>query len=373
MIHRFIDTFGGCPNLGFAVIGPGGGGTNNAVWLAETGQSWVEIVNSRVGGVGALGDPTVAPDNCLTLYSVVPNNTTFNLVTTVPTNDSGADTDIASSDNNTVATVSFLSLQPSWHPSGQYVIFRGIQGAPSNGGPPTIERVDYDGANPVTLKSGPFASGAGSTRPYERPVYSDDGTKILTYQDRGNILDIFTCDADGTNDVLVARTVDTNTSKPIWLAGTTTVVYTTSTGTTAAPLTGSQTVRKVEADGTGDTLLYTDPNAQNVVSLWSTTPFASLPDGSGVLYARYFPGDPANEQWRVGVIDAAGGGWTDLGHHSAGFQFNVNIPVVRGGRIWWDDGMFGAGGDGIVSTALDGTDYTVEDNTNVFSTLWWGL
>lgn len=360
----------GCQDLGFGVVGGGGGGANAAVWLANTGVAFVELVNSRVNSPAILGDPDVSPDFCRMLFSIIPNTGSFNLVTTVRTDDTAAANDIGSSD--TGGSTYTQSLQPSWSPTGQYVVFRGIEGAPTSSGPPTIERVDFDGANHVTLVSGPFASGAGSTSPYLRPVYSDDGTKILVYQDRGNVLDIFTCDPDGTNDVLVAQTVDTGTSVPIFLPGTTDVIYTTSTGTTVAPLTGAQQVRRVAADGTGDTLLYQDPESQSAANLWSTTPFAALPDGSGVLYAQYFPGDPANEKYRPGVIDAVGGGWTQISpqRKTAGFQFNINVPVVRGNRIWWDDGMFGSGGDGIVSVALDGSDFTVEDNTQTVS--WFG-
>jgi Tol biopolymer transport system component len=374
VIHRFVDLLEGCPNLGFAFLsGGGGGGATGAVWLAKHGTSNVELTNSRTFGGAFNADPTVSPDNCRVLYSYVPNSGSTNYVTTVPTNNSTAETDIASSNNLTPTTVSLISLMPSWSPTGQHVVFRGIKGAPTNAGPPTIERCDYDGANPVTLVSGTLPSGAGSTSPYRYPFYSDDGTKLLFFQDRGNVLDIFTTDADGTNDVLVAQTVDTGTSIPIWLAGTTTVIYTTSTGTTGSPLTGSQTVRRVEADGSSDTLLYTDPETQSSVgsgaALWSTTPYASLPDGSGVLYLQYFPGDTAGQRYRLGIIDAVSGGWTQISplRRSSGSAFDTRVPVVRGGRIWWTDGYL----DGVVSIAFDGSDYTVEDNTEtVFG--WFG-
>lgn len=360
-----------CSDLGFSFLADGSGASVGAIWLMKHSTANMEITESQVFGSQALADPTVSPDFCRALYSTVPNSGTVNYVTTVRTDDTEPFFDIAESDNQSAPPqVSFISLMPSWHPSGLYVIFRGIEGAPTNSGPPTIERCDFDGGNPTTLVSN--ALGA-STSPYRYPFYSDDGTKILFYQDRGNILDIFTCDADGTNDVLVAQTVDTGTSIPIFLAGTTDVIYTTSTGTTVSPLSGSQEVRRVQADGTGDTLLYTDPETQSSTvsgaALWSTTPFASYPDGSAILYLQYFPGDTAGQRYRLGTLDPAGGGWTQMSplRRSSGSSFFTRVPVVRQNRIWWADGYL----DGIVSVALDGSDYTVEDNNQVV-TGWFG-
>ncbi len=364
----------GCADLGFAVIGPSG------IWMMAHNEAPVYLSNSNPG-LSLIGDPVVSPNNCLVAYTYINNISVDNRISVVATNDLTAPTDYASEPG--VPTGLLISAQTSWSPSGQYIVW-GSTNNDNTGVAWRIGRVNFDGSNVIDLYAGNNPStitAAGYTRPI-RPRYSDDGSKIMFWRDAkltvGGTTErvVSVMDADGTNVIDVAfglpfwpEATGSYANFPCWLSGTTTIVYSTSTVDASN---GNVEIRKVEADGTGDTLLYTDPEDIPSGALYGTTPFASLPDGSGVLYVQYDPGLTPFFDYRVGVVDAAGGGWSDLGQITAAFQYNINLPVVRDGRVWWDDGMYGSGGDGIVSMLPDGSDFTVEDNTNVFNTVWFG-
>lgn len=372
-----------CVDQGFAVIAPGGGGATAAVWFGNHNQSFVELVNSRVF-TGGMADATISPDLCTVVYTTIPNSGLLNYVTVCRTNDMSAFTDIASEPNG-LSTGTNTTMFPRWNPLNTRIAYNGLE-LPDFGVDATIHVVSPDGSNNDTVYSAPTV--VGPTPPAGNvpgrafcPQWSDDGTKILFFQGgqqdgmtvNGTDRTIFTMDPDGSSVVQVAQTPfffpfgGDQTFIPCFLPGTTQVVYMTTTGN--HPISGDYQVRRVDADGTNDTLLYTDP-----VDVASHTngffgippgPFGPLADGSGLLYLQNDPGEPAFFDYIVGVVDSAGGGFTPLAPQrvSAAFGYQANYPVMQSdGRIWWDDGMFGAGGDGIVSVLPDGSDYTVEDN-----------
>lgn len=370
MIHRFVDLPEIlCPDLGFAFIAPSDvSGKESGIWLAKHNTSVEEITNAAVSTVGSpvaeIGDPVVAPNNCLVAYTHIPDTGIVNNINTVATDDSAAPTTIANEPNQAAGGLD-VSSQTAWSPGGTYIIWASMQGAlAANTGDTKIRRANADGSNVIDLFATPYVPAPPVQQRVQGPVYSDDGTKVLFYRDGTDgtglvpTRRVYTMDADGTNDTLVATyasNLSGGTGEPCWLAGTTTVVY-------WIPATG--VYRRVEADGSSDTLLFDDPDP-----FWGTTRFAALPDGSGVLALRYFPGDTAGQRHRLGYVDAAGSGWTAFSplRRSSGGIERRNVPVIRQGRVWWADGYL----DGVVSIATDGSDYTVEDNY-AFVRGWYG-
>lgn len=358
------------------MIGPGGGGASGAIWAAKHNQAFLELANTRLFSAGLQGDPMISPDFCTVVYADIPVTVGLvNYVTVAPTNGTLASTDLAS-EPNASSNGTNTSLAPRFSPDGTKIVYHGL--ATSGSDNATIKRIDADGTNGTTLYTGNLGADA------RYPQYSDDGTKIVFFTESdGATRPIYTMNADGTGLVNVANSCQFSTAGlgtpaniPCFVAGTTQVAYTDASAVDAFgfPTTTAQLEwRVVNADGTGDTLLYTDPEPLNThpSTPWGTTPYSSLEDGSGVLALQFVPGDPANEQYRVGYVDI-GGGWTQIGTglKSSGFDYRINVPVMRDGRIWWNDGMFGAGGDGNVSCLPDGSDFTVEDNS--ITVAWFG-
>jgi hypothetical protein len=280
-------------------------------------------------------------------------------------------------------------MAPRWSPDGTQVVFAGLAGTNTLTGNTKIWIVDRDGSNLTAIYDEPFAVFGPVVYGTARcPQFSDDGTKIMFLRD-GEVTpitggtttqrQIYTMDPDGSNLVQVALTTAYTSSVagytshiPCWLSGTTTIVYyDTSTGDQTS---GYGEWWMVEADGTGATLLYTDPESTASYTAtgggpWGPTAFASLPDASGALALQWFPGDTLYFDQRLGFVDFFGGGWFEISptEVSAGFQYNINVPVFeKDGRIWWDDGMLGSGGNGVCSVLLDGSNFTVEDNSETW-------
>lgn len=328
MIHRFVDLIEDfCGNRGFAVLAPGGGGSPAAVWFGHHNRLFTELATTRVAS-GSLGDPTVSPDNCLVAYTSIPNSGLVNYLTVAATNGASPFVDIASEPNG-LSTGTNTTMFPRWSPDSSRIAYHGLE-LEDVTVDATIHVVDPDGSNNDTVYSEPTVIGdpddPGNVpgRAF-CPQWSDDGTKILFFrggqQDSGPFLGtdrtIYTMNPDGTGVVQVASTCfftpaagGAQAFVPCFLAGTTQVVYVTTNGTNQTN--GDYEVWRVDADGTGATLIYTDPVdvATHTNGFFGVTPgpFGSLPDGSGVVYLQNDLGEPSNFDYVIGVVDATSTG-----------------------------------------------------------------
>jgi hypothetical protein len=153
-------------------------------------------------------------------------------------------------------------------------------------GPADIYRVNPDGGEPQDLTSGNGFS-------EQRPNVSADGQHVVFQSFRDEGWNVFSMNADGSNQVDLTNTLDPVVNfEPTWLPDGSEVVF-------MRQASGEQDLWSVNANGTGAVNLTESPGAYETSAEFS-------PDGTKIVYVR---GDTNNDIW---VMNANGTGQTPL-------------------------------------------------------------
>lgn len=296
-------------------------------------------------------DPKVSPDGNWIVFSTTAIGAGASQVFYISTDGSSindAGTVIATNTSSFVVT-----MFPSWHPTdSDLVVYRTFDDSPNECLIRTVIPSVGSGSA-VTLRSVSRATGN-----VYRPTYNFDGSLIAYAMTSERKL--YTMAADGSGSPTLVATLSGSAD---WQGGwdycwdpTQDVLY--YQDMTGSFPTGDTLIKKVNADGTGTTTLYTDTNL-----FWGLTLYPVSPDGS-TLY--YFSNDGfVGGEKRLYAVDTAGGGGAPVaGDHTGEAGYNDTLAYVYGDRVYWkttDDTDVGP----VVSVALDGsglrTEFNVED------------
>jgi hypothetical protein len=248
------------------------------------------------------------------------------------------------------ATMDGLSNQPMWRPDGGKIVFR-AKGAGTTLN--VIKHMNPDGSGVATLYT-------GADRVWS-PTYNRNGT-LIAFREAvsASSSSLKVMNADGTGVVTVKAGVGNNgAGDPAWMNGSDVIGYVWGSIVFTDPFEW----RKVNADGTGDTLLHQvvrssgygpgdhDPNA----IIWSW-----LPDDSAIVTSFETPTDPAPNHYLADV--AAGGGATfyspirSIPSGTPDYRPVVEYDVDGMPRIFYSDADLESGLASVSSVRLDNTD-----------------
>lgn len=244
-----------------------------------------------------------------------------------------------------------VSMQPSWCPNDEdLVVYRTIDDSPNECEIRSV--VPSVGSSSVTTLRTISRTTNGNVY---RPSYNHDGTLIAYGLSSTKTLNVMAADGSGSPTV-VATLTGGNTWEGGWDYAWSPVadelVYQDISGTFP---TGDTLFKKVNADGTGTTTLYTDPD-----TYWGLTLYPWSPDGSTIYYFARDTGGSGATAFELYAIDAAGGGAAAVSptRNSWG-NVNDDLAYVFGDRVYWYADQFTDDGE-VVSCALDGSDLRTE-------------
>lgn len=246
----------------------------------------------------------------------------------------------------------FTSMEPWWRPDSSGIVYRTLDDSPSEG---YIRTCDVDTDTGTSSNDTLLLTIDRSTRGDPLfPTYSYDGSKIVYGINQSGNDTIRSMNADGTGDAQIATTIGSLSVGEAFSVGNTAnvVAYTKKNG-------ANTELRKVNMDGTGDTLLYTDTTTNPVFGL-SRRAWAA--DDSAILYfIRDNVGtDP---EFTLYSIDASGGGATVLSTLTSYGSTNDDLAYVYGNRVYWQaEDTFNNGTQNAIlkSAAFDGSDVRQE-------------
>lgn len=232
------------------------------------------------------------------------------------------------------------SMHPHWCPNDDdLVVYRTLDDSPNES---QIKKVVPSTATVTSLKT--ISRSLGNVY---FPRYNYNGTRIAYFLGS----DLWVMNADGTGATQVVTGIGATPQGGLdyaWSPVADELVY-------SKVLTSTQEIRRIQGDGTGDTLLYSDS-----IKWWALTLYPWAPDGSAVYYFRRTESvDPKFTLW---VVDASAGGATQISptRYSYGGG-NDDLAYVFGNRVYWRVVDFTGNDYGtIVSCALDGSDLRTE-------------
>lgn len=346
MIHRFVGNAPGVTHERWVPV-VGSTGAVQALFAIPPGgstPSYVDLTSTHLSLTGAYwSKPCVTPDGRKFVCDHVTNSGTQNFVDVI---DVGADTatSIASEPNGAGGSAGVNApMYPDVHPNGVHVIYRRHQAGVS----PferAIHRVDIDGTNGTQLFLHPNPMGGT----INVPLYSYDGSKIAFCVDHsgGTPDDICVIDEDGSNFQIIATRATYFTNGRYG--------YSWANNSNTLAFVDGADIRTINADGTGDTVIYTDPDPRFGVvgptKWWS-------PDDTRIAYMQYETSDP-DPKGTLGTIDVGGGGFTAFSPSFKIFGGSRRFqPQVFGGRVWCQpyDPSSSPARDYILSVRFDGS------------------
>jgi Tol biopolymer transport system component len=159
--------------------------------------------------------------------------------------------------------------QPAWSPDGTQIAFASLR----DGLPDNVFVMNADGTGQTNLTNDE------GNRAWE-PSWSPDGSKIAFSYSAGGPQQIYTMDADGTDFVQLTDTGDgTDNDQPAWSPDGTRIAFASKRGNLS-----NHNVFVMDADGTSQTNLIDDPNAQSQEPAWS-------PDGTQIAFGHAANGE----------------------------------------------------------------------------------
>lgn len=358
-----------CRTIPYVIESSDDGVTNFwiSLWMNEHGMSPLDLTTtllSQNSNNQLIVDPMICPtDDCLVVYAVIPNTGTFNYVAVGATDDSAAPVQVAAYCNSACAAPTIgndISMQPSWRPDGNLIIYKTtLQNNVGNPFPRNsqVRSVLPDGTGDTLIKS----SEMSTTGQFYWPQFNFDGSRI------GALIDlpftdtkIYTMNPDGSSFTAIATTSAVAFQRATFAWANTQDVL-------AYYKWDDNTVRVINGDGTGDTVIYTDPDpfyGLDCRNVW-------LLDDSSLVYTQYDSGH-AQPSWTIGLLDAGGGGFTPLSPERRWYGQSIrSMPRLfpQDGRIWWQEGDII--NDAFVSSVMpDGTGYTVEQDLDDVLQTW---
>lgn len=217
------------------------------------------------------------------------------------------------------------SEQPWWRPDGSGIVYKQLDNSPNES---YIRTCDLDTSTGISSNDTLLLTVSRSTvGNILFPTYSFDGSKIVYGIQRTGNDQIWSMDADGSNNTQIATTIASmECGAAFSLANTQNkVAYT--------KVNGSNTeIRLVNTDGTGDTLLQSNTTAS---MLFQLTRRAWTDDDSALLYFKRdnIGTDP---EFSMYSVDTGGGGESILSPARTSYGANNDcLAFVFGPRVYW--------------------------------------
>lgn len=362
MIHRFVDLQQEADAIAFVMWMSIAASFEfyAGLWKvsSDPGQDVAEVSTSyhvTTDTSDTLADPSVSPDGTRVAVCTMLGGTPQVSRVHCGLVDGSNKLQVGSDNPSTL----FLSLQPWWHPDSSQLIYRHVDNSPNES---YIKRSDIASDGSSSGETTLLTKNRSTQGTISFPTYTYDGTKIVYLLLNGGTTTLRACNADGSGDALLASpahlTVDIG--KAFSVANTQNVVAYSkrSTGPERCE------IRKVNVDGTGDTLLFTEDGTFD----WGITRRAWSADDSEILMFHEVGG--AAPIFRLWTIDPGGSGGAAVAtsQSSYGLQ-NDQLAFVYGQRVYWVYGNDSTGDDNqLVSCLTDGGGYRVElDATNTIS------
>jgi Tol biopolymer transport system component len=144
-----------------------------------------------------------------------------------------------------------------------------------------------------------LASGLLSTEPSAQTT-SPEGKIVFVKQDTvSDSYDIWVMDADGTNQINLTNTPDTDEGQPAWAPDGTKIAFTGPGDLNEDNSGGLGDIYVMDADGTDRTNLTDTPDFLEFQPSWA-------PSGAQITFVRELPGEIISEQLDIFVMDANG-------------------------------------------------------------------
>lgn len=293
---------------------------NNALFMvSETpGQDQRQIsigVDSLTGA--DLCDPDPRPDGTMVVASTAPIGASASTVVLL---DMPGGPTTGTTVLDTMPSLLVFSMQPSFHPTDPLVVYRTVDNSPNECQIRTISTAPA--STPTTLKT--ISRTLGETY---RPQFSASGDFIAYVLDNGTS-DIYVMNADGTGATNIATL---GSPRPrvgwefSWARTQDVLVYQKQNGSNVE-------IRTINADGTGDTLIYTDTHLEFFTNL---TRRAWSQDDSTIFKFVRDSGD-TDAPYQLYAIDSGGGGGAAVSPQQKTTMFsNDCLPQTYGNRVYY--------------------------------------
>lgn len=172
--------------------------------------------------------------------------------------------------------VGFDRPNPRWSPDGKHILFAAANAGHSG---PDLFLMDTTGAKQLT----------GTMTQKWDGAWSPDGNRVVYISGSGRIGDMFVVDADGRNRKRLAASSDqiSHALQPVWSPDGTKIAF------TSAPGSDNDEIYVINADGSGETRLTDNPDA-DYAPAWS-------PDGSKIAFTS-----GRDKDLNIYVMDADG-------------------------------------------------------------------
>lgn len=257
---------------------------------------------------------------------------------------------------------------PSWSPDGSKVVYTWNDQGSNAGG--EIRTANPDGTGITTLWTPPIGPGGGLGAA-RRPRYSADGTKIaFLVNDDGvggapeyGVEELWTMDADGSDDAAIITLNNSlfDQCQFSWANNSNVIAY--YSGNVSGPSATLGAIRKVNADGSGDTLLSVNFDD---VALLTLSDLAWSPSDDRVFFTAHESG-PLGLAFYIHVAQADGSGDALLyDGHGAGVLNNTLHSVWQyRNRLWFFPNVGGVSTrDFLSSISLGGSGYLLGHDLN---------